>query len=89
MRTIYVTAQSAPTAGARESADSPLHKSVLIRHNWPNSTASADFSCQKSQNRSKSAIFDHFEQNRDFLKICMIEKVAIQHFDIPWAGVKG
>jgi hypothetical protein len=38
MRTIYVTAQSAPTAGATESADSPLHKSVLIRHNWQNST---------------------------------------------------
>jgi hypothetical protein len=38
MRTIYVTAQSAPTAGAAESSDSPYHKSVLIRHNWPNLT---------------------------------------------------
>jgi hypothetical protein len=34
MRTIYVTAQSAATAGAAESADSPLHKSVLTHHNW-------------------------------------------------------
>jgi hypothetical protein len=44
MRTIYVTAQSATTAGSAESADSPLHKSVLIRQNRPNSTASADIS---------------------------------------------
>jgi hypothetical protein len=38
MRTIYVTARSAPTAGAAESADSPYHKSVLICHNWQNPT---------------------------------------------------